>query len=138
MGAMMGPRMMRNRPDGYAWLPHMKMMGLAVSPAEVLAGAVSLRVHNSGALTHEVLILPLAPGQSSGQRVINVDGQVDESGNVGEASRTCGAGEGDGIQPAAAAWTTVNLPPGRYEVLCNVAGHYGTGMYAELDVTPGR
>ena len=27
----------------------------------------------------------------------------------------------------------MNLPPGRYELLCNIAGHYGAGMYAELD-----
>ena len=31
-------------------------------------------------------------------------------------------------------WTTLTLNPGRYELLCNIAGHYGSGMYTELDV----
>jgi len=30
---------------------------------------------------------------------------------------------------------TMVLKPGRYEVLCNLPGHYAAGMYAELDVT---
>jgi len=94
---------------------------------------VSLRVHNSGALTHEVIVLPLGSGQYPGQRAIGTDGRVDESGSLGEASRSCGADEGDGILAGANSWTTINLPPGRYELLCNITGHYGAGMYAELD-----
>jgi uncharacterized cupredoxin-like copper-binding protein len=35
-------------------------------------------------------------------------------------------------------WTTITLPPGRYELICNIAGHYGAGMYTELDVTANR
>jgi uncharacterized cupredoxin-like copper-binding protein len=60
---------------------------------------------------------------------------VSEAGSLGEASRTCGAGAGEGIASGAAGWTTVTLRPGRYELLGNVPGHYAAGMYAELDVT---
>jgi uncharacterized cupredoxin-like copper-binding protein len=73
--------------------------------------------------------------------MIGPDGKVDEDGSLGEASRTCGPDKGDeqtdniGIAPGATSWTTLNLPPGRYEVICNIAGHYGAGMYAELDMT---
>ena len=69
------------------------------------------------------------------------DGKVDEAGSLGEASRTCGADRGDeqssdyGIAPGTSGWTTLTLPPGRYELICNIAGHYGAGMYAVLDVT---
>ncbi len=108
-------------------------MRLVAYPATVPAGTVSLRVHNTGALTHEVMVMPLGAGQYSGQRAIGIDGRVDESGSLGEASRTCGAEEGDGIGAGTNGWTTVDLPPGRYELLCNIAGHYGGGMYAELD-----
>jgi uncharacterized cupredoxin-like copper-binding protein len=143
---MMGPGMMGNGPfgrgsanNGYAWQngypwPGMGMMRISVVPSTVPTGMVSVRVHNSGALTHEVMVLPLGPGQYPGQRAIGVDGKVDESGSLGEASRSCGADEGDGILAGANSWTTINLPPGRYELLCNIAGHYGAGMYAELDV----
>ena len=134
MGDMMGPGMMG--PSGH--MRGMGMMRITADPATVSAGQISLRTNNFGALTHEVVILPLAPGQWPGQRAIGADGEVDESGSVGEASRTCGADEGEGILPGASGWTTVTLPPGRYELLCNIAGHYGAGMYTELDVTGNR
>ena len=41
----------------------------------------------------------------------------------------------DGIAPGAAGWVTLHLDPGRYELICNLPGHYAAGMYAELDVT---
>ena len=65
-------------------------------------------------------------------------GQVDESGALAHAERTCGEGEGDGILPGSVGWTTVTLASGRYEVLCNIAGHYAAGMYTQLDVVGNR
>lgn len=132
MGAMMGPGM-----NGGMMGHHGMggMMRLAASPNSVPAGQVSLRVANRGGLAHEVVLMPLAPGQYPGQRPVGPDGRVDEEGSLGEAAQTCGDEGGDGIAPGAWSWTTVNLAPGRYELLCNIAGHYGSGMYAELDVT---
>jgi uncharacterized cupredoxin-like copper-binding protein len=28
----------------------------------------------------------------------------------------------------------VTLPPGRYELVCNLPGHYAAGMYSQLSV----
>ena len=161
MGGMMGPGMMGNGPygpgmmgpghygpggsnngvstwqNGYPW-PGMGMQRIFVVPSTVAAGPVSLRLHNTGALTHEVMVLPLSPNQYPGQRAISTNGKVDETGSLGEASRSCGADAGDGVLAGATAWTTINLPPGRYELLCNIAGHYGAGMYAELDAIGNR
>jgi hypothetical protein len=106
-----------------------------VSPGVVPAGTVSLRVLNQGARTHELVVLPLPAGQAAGARTVGSDGQVDEAGSLGEASRTCGAGAGDGIAAGAAGWVTLTLGPGRYELMCNLPGHYTAGMYAELDVS---
>ncbi|MCV7354625.1 sulfocyanin [Mycolicibacterium fluoranthenivorans] len=144
-GGMMGPGMMGpgwNGPGqaGYRW-PSMGMMRVVVTPASVPAGPVSFRVLNAGGLSHELVVLPLAQGQYPGWRVTGPDGKVDESGSLGEASRTCGADRGDeqspqyGIAPGGTSWTTITLAPGRYELICNIAGHYWAGMYAELDVT---
>jgi uncharacterized cupredoxin-like copper-binding protein len=124
--------------NGLPW-PGMGMMQrIFVVPSTVPAGSVSLRVHNSGALTHEVMVLPLNPNQYPGQRAIGTDNKIDETGSLGEASRSCGGDAGDGVLAGATAWTTINLPPGRYELLCNIAGHYGAGMYAELDAVGSR
>lgn len=110
-------------------------MAMTDSPGTVPAGTVSLRVVNVGMRVHEVLVLPLPAGQGVGQRVIGSDGRVDESASLGESSGTCAAGEGDGIAPGATGWVTLNLAPGRYELLCNIAGHYAAGAYTELDVS---
>jgi hypothetical protein len=123
--------------NGYPW-PGMGMMRMFVVPSTIPAGQVSLRVHNTGALTHEVVVLPIGPNQYPGQRAIGTDGKIDEAGSLGEASRSCAADAGDGILAGATAWTTLNLPPGRYELLCNIAGHYGAGMYTELDAVSNR
>ncbi|MFB7225587.1 sulfocyanin-like copper-binding protein [Streptomyces sp. NPDC056227] len=126
-----GPGRVTGGPGWY----RMRMMRLVPHPATVPTGVISLRVFNVGALTHEVVVLPLPPGQAAGERVTGPDGKVDEAGSLGESSRNCAAGTGDGIASGAMSWATLTLPPGRYELVCNFPGHYLAGMYAELDVT---
>lgn len=137
MGAMMGSGMMGSGMMGHGMMgsPMMGGMRLTVDPVTVRADTVSLLVRNMGMREHEVVILPLVPGQSIGQRNINSENKIDEAGSLGEAATTCGSGDGEGIAPGAVGWTTVSLPPGRYELVCNIAGHYASGMYAELDVS---
>ena len=128
--ADMGSGMMSGSPG-----PREMGMRLSVTPAKVSAGTVSLRVVNTGASAHEVVVLPLPAGQTQGQREAGDDQKVDEEGSLGEASKNCGAGTGEGISPGSAGWTTLTLRPGRYELVCNFPGHYTMGMHAELDVT---
>lgn len=110
-------------------------MRVLATPASVPAGTVSLRVANTGTLTRELVVLPLAAGQPPGSRPIGPDSTVSEAGSLGEASATCAAGPGDGIGPGAASRVTLTLHPGRYELICNLPGHYARGMYTELDVS---
>ncbi|MER5603952.1 sulfocyanin-like copper-binding protein [Streptomyces sp. NPDC002265] len=133
----MGPGMMGRpnwRTPGPGW-QGMGMMRLSATPGTVPAGVVSLRVTNVGVLPHEVVVLPLPAGQAAGERLTGSDGKVTETGSLGEASRSCGPGTGNGITPGATAWTTLTLQSGRYELVCNLPGHYLAGMYTELDVT---
>ena len=44
-------------------------------------------------------------------------------------------GEGEGIEPRAVGWVTHDLAPGRYEVVCNLPGHYAAGMRQLLTVS---
>lgn len=110
-------------------------MTIVTSRTSVPAGQVSLRVTDAGVLTHELVVLPLADGAQPGQRTVGADGRISEAGSVGEVSNNNGAGAGEGLQPGGVGWTTLDLKPGRYELVCNIAGHYAAGMYAELDVT---
>ena len=111
------------------------MMRIFVDRSQVAAGQVSFRIANTGSLVHELVVLPLPSGQQVGERYIGTDNRVDETGSLGEASKTCGSGAGDGIDPGAVGWVTLSLAPGNYELVCNLAGHYAAGMYAELTVT---
>ncbi len=109
-------------------------MMLHAAPARVAAGPVSLVAYSMGWRTHELVVLPLV-GAAAGQRVPGADGTVSESGSLGEASRSCAAGAGDGISAGSVGWVTVNLAPGIYELVCNLPNHYADGMHQELDVT---
>jgi uncharacterized cupredoxin-like copper-binding protein len=100
-------------------------MGLGADHATVLHGTVSFLVTNDGSIDHEMVVLPLAGARPAGARSVGGDGKVDEAGSLGEASKTGGAGAGDGIAPGASGWVTVTLAP----------GHYAAGMYTQLNVT---
>ena len=123
MGAIMNGGMMGGR------------MMLRLALHTVPAGTVSFVALNHGTVTHELVVLPLASGASAGTRAVGTDNTVSEDGGVGEASNECGAGAGEGIAPGDASWVTLALKPGRYELVCNLPGHYAAGMYAELDFT---
>ncbi len=112
-------------------------MMLRSAPATVAAGRISLVAQNLGWRAHELVILPLRAGTAAGALVPGPDGRVDETGAVGEASASCAADGGDGIGAGTVGWTTVNLPAGRHELVCNLANHYADGMRQELDVTAG-
>lgn len=108
------------------------MMTVAANPSNVGAGQVSFRVRNVGMMVHELVVLPLPPG-GAGSRSIDQSGQVSEADSLGEASRSCGEGAGDGLAPGSLGWVTLDLAPGRYELICNLPGHYAMGMFTELD-----
>jgi uncharacterized cupredoxin-like copper-binding protein len=110
-------------------------MMLHAVPAQVPAGEVSFVVGNRGWRTHELVVLPLDPDQAVGQRTPGAGGKVDEAGSFGEASASCTQGPGEGIQAGAVGWVTLNLPAGRYELVCNLRNHYANGMHQLLVVT---
>ena len=107
---------------------------LSATPVSVSTGKISFVVANTGALVHELVILPL-PADGPGTRSTGSDGKVDESASLGEASRSCGLGAGDGIAPGSTAWTTLTLRQGRYELVCDQPWHYAAGMFDVLSVT---
>lgn len=110
------------------------MVTLRAYPGSVASGQVSFVVRNGGVLAHELVILPL-PADGAGTRPIGADGRIDESQSLGEASKSCAEGTGDGIAPGATGWVTVTLEPGRYELVCDEPWHYAAGMFDLLTVS---
>jgi uncharacterized cupredoxin-like copper-binding protein len=109
------------------------MVSMSADTTSVPAGAVTFVASNFGRLNHELLILPMT-ADGPGTRPVGADGKIDESSGLGEASRSCASGVGDGIAPGVRSWVTVKLAPGTYELLCDVAWHYADGMFTTFTV----
>lgn len=109
------------------------MVSVDASPNTVSSGTVTFVATNTGALNHELLVLP-APRDGVGTRPVGVDGKINESASLGEASRTCARGVGNGITPGTSSWVTLHLERGTYEVLCDEPWHYANGMFQTLTV----
>jgi uncharacterized cupredoxin-like copper-binding protein len=98
---------------------------IKVSRKHIHAGDVRLVVRNKGPVTHELLVartsaaLPLRPDR------ITVDEEALEPVTVAEA---------EGEPRGAVHVLRLKLRPGRYELFCNMAGHFLGGMHARMVV----
>ena len=100
---------------------------ITLAPRRVRAGTVRLVLHNEGPDAHELLVVRSSrtalPLRSDG---LTVDEEALDRATVGVI---------EGKEPGTVEEVTVHLKPGRYELFCNMAGHYLGGMRAELVVT---
>jgi len=106
----------------------MAPMGIKASPATARAGVVTFHVTNSSKDTiHEMIVMYLAD-PTKPLPYIDADQRVDEdkAGDKGEVSE---------LDPGASGTLTVALKPGKYLLICNVPGHFASGMWTEFDVT---
>ena len=96
-------------------------MGLKLSSNTAKAGKVTFNVTNTSKDTvHEVVILPYKDGQPLPYS--DKDMRIDEeaAGHRGEVSE---------LQPGKSGSVTLDLKPGKYLLVCNIAGHYMNGMW---------
>ncbi|MCB1489550.1 MAG: hypothetical protein KDJ88_19085 [Bauldia sp.] len=104
-------------------------MGIKLSTNTAPQGVVAFKVTNDSKDTiHEMIVMQLAkPGEplpyiADEQRV-----DEDKAGDKGEVSE---------LDPGQSGSLVLNLKPGEYLLICNVAGHYAAGMWTEFTVTP--
>jgi uncharacterized cupredoxin-like copper-binding protein len=103
-------------------------MGIKVSQASAPQGVVTFKVTNSSKDTvHEMIVVYLKdpatpPPYSAGDQRIDED----KAGYKGEVSE---------LEPGKSGSKTLALKPGKYLLVCNIAGHYAAGMWTEFDVT---
>ena len=103
-------------------------MGVKATPATAPAGIVSFEVTNTSKDTiHEMIVMYLAD-PSQALPYIAADSKVDEdkAGDKGEVSE---------LDPGKGGILTVALKPGKYLLICNVAGHFMAGMWTTFEVT---
>jgi uncharacterized cupredoxin-like copper-binding protein len=100
---------------------------ITIKPARVRAGTVRLVLSNKGPDTHELLIV-----RSSRRGLpLRTDGLTVDEAAVDRAT----VGVIEGREPGSSEEMVLHLKAGRYELFCNMAGHYLGGMHAELVVT---
>lgn len=105
-------------PAGAQVVAEMSDYKITVSVPSVKAGSVKIGVRNLAAMEHsfQVIKTDLAPDK------LPVDGasaKANEDGKVGELKS---------IPAGKSAALAVDLTPGKYVFICNIAGHYQLGM----------
>jgi uncharacterized cupredoxin-like copper-binding protein len=96
-----------------------------VAPTELAPGMVSFKVHNEGPVAHELIIV-----RASSPLPLRSDGITANEEQL--APVTLGS-----LEPGKAGSVrtlTVTLAPGRYELFCNMNGHYRGGMHLTVEV----
>ncbi len=86
------------------------------------AGVVTFNVRNDGKAPHEMVVIRTskpAGGLGSGAR-------VPETGSAGET--------GD-VAPGASKTVSLRLKAGKYVLICNIPGHYMSGMHTAFTVS---
>jgi hypothetical protein len=95
------------------------------APDVVRAGRVKLQVTNSGPDDHELIVVR----RTDGELPMRADGlTVNE-----KAIRTRVAGGLEAGEPGRVRTLRLKLTPGRYELFCNMSGHYLGGMEATFE-----
>ena len=100
---------------------------VVLSSAQAAAGTVTFTITNRGTVTHEFVVLKTDLATEKLQTT--GDGEVDE-----ESAELAGIDEIEDIAAGARASLKVDLEPGRYVLICNLAGHYGGGMRTAFEV----
>jgi len=93
------------------------------------AGKVTFAISNLGTTAHELLIFKsdLAPSAYP----------TDPAGDIVEdATGVTLLSDGENIDPAGSQQRTVELTPGTYLFVCNIPGHFKSGMFTQVTVTP--
>ena len=99
---------------------------ITVNVPSVKAGKVKIGVRNLGTMEHsfEVIKTDLAPDKLA---VDGASAKANEDGKVGEI-KSIAAGKSAAV--------TIDLVPGKYVFICNIAGHYQLGMRTGFTVEP--
>ena len=102
-------------------------MGINIDKRVVKAGTIVFAaVNDSKDIVHEMILSPLAKGQTSMPYDDNEHAvKEDEAGHLGEVSE---------LEPGGKGALTVDLKPGDYLLYCNIPGHFAGGMWTIITV----
>lgn len=122
VGACTGPA--ESAPSGSQVVAELTDYNIVVNVPSVKAGKIKIGVRNLASMLHsfEVLKTDLAPDKLP---VDLASAKAKEDGKVGEIPS---------IPAGKSAAVTLDLTPGKYVFICNVASHYQLGMHTGFTV----
>jgi hypothetical protein len=97
---------------------------IVVTPGHIPAGDTELVVRNQGPDTHELIIVP----SRRSRLPLRLDGLTVDEEALGAIATV------EGVGPKSVGQIRLHLAPGRYELFCNMAGHFMAGMHNNLVV----
>ena len=100
-----------------------------VAASTIKAGKTDFTITNEGVGPHEFLIFK--SDLDAAAYPTDAAGDIKEEG----AGVTL-VSDGENIDPAGSQARTVDLAPGKYLFVCNIAGHFKQGMFTAVTVTP--
>jgi uncharacterized cupredoxin-like copper-binding protein len=113
-----------------AGAPHAALSEFKVdlSATTLPTGQLSITIDNAGTVPHELLVF--RSELSAAAYPLTAAGDIDEEGpSITKMS------DGDNLDPGASQTRTVDLTqPGKYLFVCNLPGHFASGMFTEVTV----
>ena len=112
---------------------------LVAAKAQVKAGMVTFKLKNTGSIEHELIVI--RTDLESGELDTDESGAAVEHGAVaphhsgnGEGAEHAGAHVGTHVPAGDVASVTLKLKAGSYALVCNLPGHYASGMHSNFTV----
>lgn len=113
---------------------------LVPAKPRVKAGMVTLKLKNTGSIEHELIVI--RTDLDSGELPTDENGKAVEHGAVaphhsgrGDGAEHAGAHVGTHVPAGEAGSVALKLEPGKYALVCNLPGHYASGMHSNFTVT---
>jgi uncharacterized cupredoxin-like copper-binding protein len=92
------------------------------------AGKVTFTITNAGTVPHELLVFKSDLDEAAYPK--------DSAGDIVEDGPGINLlSDGDNINPGGSQTRTVDLTPGKYLFVCNITGHFKSGMFTVATVT---
>ncbi len=101
---------------------------IEMDKTQVPAGNVTFQVKNGGTITHEFVVFKTDDAADALPKASEED-EVNED----DATLTS-MGEVEDVEVGTSKSFSADLQPGKYVAICNVEGHYGSGMHVEFTV----
>ncbi|MGZ4137543.1 MAG: sulfocyanin-like copper-binding protein [Actinomycetota bacterium] len=105
-------------------------MYMKIDTTSVPAGTVTFSVQNQGVKTHEFVVLK-TDTPAGDFPLTTFEG---EKNRIDEDADGVNVGETGDMDAGTSKTLTVELKPGHYALVCNLAGHYRMGMYSDFQV----